>query len=100
MSNMFSDNNPITLAKERNGGWVVLINSQPLIDGLITSGYIQSLKRAFKMTTVKLFKMRVLCGDSWKDISRKEKQMFTNDEVEEYLDAFIKPFVPEQPPNA
>jgi hypothetical protein len=97
---MFSDNSPITLAKERNGGWAVLINGQPLIDGLITSGYIQSLKLAFKMTKVKLFKMRVLCDDSWNDVSRKEKQMFTSDEVEEYLDAFVKPFVPEQPPNA
>jgi hypothetical protein len=96
---MFSDNNPITLAKERNGGWVVLINGQHLIDGLITSGEIQLLKQALKKFKIKLCKIRILC-DSQVDVSMKGKYMFTNDEVEEYLDAFVKPFVPEQPPNA
>ncbi len=65
--------------------WYVLIMGDALSDGLISSSYIQKFKKAAKKFKIESCKMRVLLADNQLDVKMSSKDVFTIDEVENYI---------------
>ena len=77
----------LTIAK-KNDTWYVLIMGDALYDGLISSSYIQKFKKAAKRFKMESCKMRVLLADNQLDVKMLDKDVFTIDEVEIYIDTW------------
>lgn len=76
----------LSIAK-KNDTWYVLIIGDALTAG-ISNIYIQKLKKAYKRFKINYCKIQILLSDGNLDVNKSGKNMFTIDEVEEYINAF------------
>ena len=76
--------------KEKLGLWYILINSFALSAGKIHTKHFYKIYSMFNVLNITSCKMIVECDDGNVEVSKNGKDMFTIDEIADYIKSFRK----------